>query len=132
MDNLELSQLERYKARLESERLLIMSELEEWLKTQTEQQCQALFSRLRGLSQDDLLEFLQQLEFNQAKKYCKRLRAIDASLCQFELGLYGFCADCEASIEPEQLQRDPTAQRCNACHRQHIISKEKNKHRILL
>lgn len=45
----------------------------------------------------------------------ERLNAVLAALSQLELNLYGICSDCECVIEPEALQLDPAAQRCNKC-----------------
>lgn len=131
MDRQALSRLERFKARLESERQLLLSELEGWLKTQADLACVSLLDQLDTISNDDLLEALSLLENSKASKIRARLQAIDASLCQQELGLYGYCADCEQTIEPELLQRDPTTQRCRTCGDIHQKSK-KAKHRILL
>ena len=44
-----------------------------------------------------------------------RLKRLDAALCQMDLGLYGFCSDCEEPLLPEQLEQDPTLQRCPRC-----------------
>lgn len=131
MDKQALSRLERFKARLGSERQLLLSELEDWLQSQTELACITLFEQLHQLNNDELLESLQQLENPKSSKIRSRLQAIDASLCQLELGLYGYCADCEKTIEPELLQRDPTSQRCRRCDSIHQNSK-KTQHRILL
>lgn len=131
MDKQTLAQLERFQARLESERQLLLSELESWLKQQADFSCVSLLDRLYQLTGDELLEALHGIESSTAKKYRTRLQAIDASLCQLEIGLYGYCADCEQSIEPELLQRDPATQRCKRCDEAH--QKNKNlKHRILL
>lgn len=41
--------------------------------------------------------------------------ALEAALCQLELGLYGLCADCEDPIEDNILSKNITAQRCYKC-----------------
>ncbi len=123
--------LERFQARLESERQLMLSELEIWLRKQQDETCQELLAKLTELNYDQLLESLNEVESPKAQKYKSRLQAIDASLCQLDLGLYGYCADCEQEIEPELIQRDPTRQRCKHCHELHLKSKQK-KTRILL
>jgi RNA polymerase-binding transcription factor DksA len=32
-----------------------------------------------------------------------------------DLGLYGLCSDCEEQLAIEQLEQDPTLQRCPLC-----------------
>ncbi|WP_245621580.1 TraR/DksA family transcriptional regulator [Enterovibrio calviensis] len=44
-----------------------------------------------------------------------RLEKIDAALCSIHTGLYGLCADCEESIDLEDLQSDPAELRCQEC-----------------
>ena len=50
----------------------------------------------------------------------KKLTRLDAAICQLELGLYGLCADCEATIEPSRLTHDPTEQRCSRCEERYL------------
>lgn len=45
----------------------------------------------------------------------QRLEQILAALIQIDLNLYGYCADCEAQIEPELIEQDPAIQRCAKC-----------------
>lgn len=45
----------------------------------------------------------------------KQLKQVDAALCQWQLGLYGLCSDCETALTPEQLWQDPCRQRCEPC-----------------
>lgn len=131
MAKLAPSTLERFKARLTSERSLLLSELNAWLRTQSDVDSIHLLGCMPDLSDDELLETLEEVESAQANKFRSRLQAIEASLCQLELGLYGYCADCEKTIEPERLQRDPTTQRCQHCHELHQ-KKSQKKQRILL
>ena len=132
MDKQALSRLERFKARLESERKVLGSELETWLVAQQQPACDRLLEQLHDIDSEDLFDALKQLESAEATKIRKRLQAIEASLCQLELGLYGYCADCEQAIEPELLQRDATIQRCKACHLLHLENSKNSKHRVLL
>ncbi|WP_116474519.1 transcriptional regulator, TraR/DksA family protein [Zobellella maritima] len=45
----------------------------------------------------------------------KLLKQLDAALCQWRLGLYGLCSDCEAPLTAAQLWQDPCRQRCDHC-----------------
>ena len=48
-----------------------------------------------------------------------RLKQVDAALCQWQLGLYGLCSDCEEQLSEEQLYADPCMQRCGVCEQKH-------------
>ncbi|MBD1388598.1 hypothetical protein IC617_04080 [Neiella sp. HB171785] len=125
------AQLERFKKTLESEHQLLIADLAMALNTIDTDNSRNVLATIKSLSCDDLVELLADEECPEVNRTLKRLRAVDASLCQTELGLYGFCADCEKPIELEMLQRDATVQRCYACdqiHR-HVL---KNNKRILL
>lgn len=53
-----------------------------------------------------------------------RLKQVDAALCQWQLGLYGLCSDCEVQLSEEQLYADPCMQRCGVCEQKHQHSKK--------
>lgn len=55
-----------------------------------------------------------------------RVELIQAALIQFELGLYGYCADCDAPIEAYLLESDPATQRCAGCQN-HTGNKDDSK-----
>ncbi|MCX2767402.1 TraR/DksA family transcriptional regulator [Pseudoalteromonas sp. B530] len=44
-----------------------------------------------------------------------RLMKVEAALCQMEIGQFGYCCDCEQTIELELLEHDPATQRCRSC-----------------
>lgn len=60
----------------------------------------------------ELLEHQVSPSFN---TLINRLNHVEAALCQFDIGQYGYCADCEELIETTRLENDPTEQRCRAC-----------------
>ena len=65
--------------------------------------------------QDQLVELTSRLDLPKVEQSVARLKRIDAALCQMDLGLYGLCSDCEEPLSIEQLEQDPTLQRCPRC-----------------
>ncbi|HEH9430480.1 TPA: conjugal transfer protein TraR [Aeromonas sobria] len=64
---------------------------------------------------DQLVELTSRLDLPKVELSVIRLKRIDAALCQMDLGLYGLCSDCEEQLAIEQLEQDPTLQRCPRC-----------------
>ncbi|MBW8190191.1 hypothetical protein K0504_04005 [Neiella marina] len=126
-----MAKIERFKKTLESERQLLIADLAMALHAVDSTEVQRVLQKLKTLSCDEIVDALADEESQEVNRILNRLRAVDASLAQTELGLYGFCADCEKSIETDMLQRDATTQRCYACDQihKHVI---KNNKRILL
>lgn len=65
--------------------------------------------------QDQLVELTSRLDLPKVEQSVARLKRIDAALCQMDLGIYGLCSDCEEPLAIEQLEQDPTLQRCPRC-----------------
>lgn len=84
------------------------------IETELRQELTAIAPTLVELPLGDIVEQLATSPLCQQAIYQQFVR-LDAAICQLELGLYGLCADCEASIEPARLQADPTEQRCRVC-----------------
>ena len=61
------------------------------------------------------VDFLQDKVYPNLNSRVTRLNKVEAALCQFNLGVYGFCADCEDKISLSKLEKDPTEQRCKLC-----------------
>ena len=45
----------------------------------------------------------------------QRLLKLEAALCQIDIGQFGYCCDCEAQLNIDELTQDPTIQRCQRC-----------------
>lgn len=96
--------------------------LTDWAQTREE-----LIRQLKACRQDDwaqkvercerdqLVDLTSRLDLPGVEHSVARLKRLDAALCQMDLGLYGFCSDCEDPLLPEQLEQDPTLQRCPRC-----------------
>lgn len=106
------------------------------LRKQLEAQLQDLLQRLQlGMSEEErrrlgpynpnllayetLSELLGPATKERLSEELKTLSCIEASLCEFHLGMYGLCSDCEAQIPLELLEKDPTQQRCPECQHHH-------------
>jgi len=64
---------------------------------------------------DQLVDLTSRLDLPKVEQSVASLKRIDAALCQMDLGLYGLCSDCEEPLSIEQLEQDPTLQRCPRC-----------------
>lgn len=64
---------------------------------------------------DQLVELTSRLDLPKVEQSVMRLKRLDAALCQMDLGLYGLCSDCEEPLAIDQLEQDPTLQRCPRC-----------------
>ncbi|HGY1052759.1 TPA: TraR/DksA family transcriptional regulator [Aeromonas salmonicida subsp. pectinolytica] len=64
---------------------------------------------------DQLVDLTSRLDLPKVEQSVASFKRIDAALCQMDLGLYGLCSDCEEPLSIEQLEQDPTLQRCPRC-----------------
>ena len=75
----------------------------------------ALVNDLHSINYSDWPDFLEKHFLLNHEPKLNRLVQLEAALAQFEIGQYGYCADCEEPIELERLDADPAAQRCKRC-----------------
>jgi len=75
----------------------------------------ALVNDLHSINYSDWPDFLEKHFLLNHEPKLHRLVQLEAALAQFEIGQYGYCADCEEPIELELLDADPAAQRCKCC-----------------
>ncbi|WMC11909.1 transcriptional regulator, TraR/DksA family protein [Oceanimonas pelagia] len=78
-----------------------------------------LAARLHAVSPDEWADHPSLAAWPQLQPQLTLLRQADAALCQWQLGLYGLCSDCEAELEPVQLLADPCRQRCDSCEQKY-------------
>ncbi len=71
-------------------------------------------SKVGRLSRMDAIQ-VQAMAKASAERREAVLRNIEAALKRLDAGDYGFCRDCEESINPKRLEFDPTALRCIDC-----------------
>ncbi|MBL1377113.1 transcriptional regulator, TraR/DksA family protein [Zobellella iuensis] len=78
-----------------------------------------LAAALHRLPADEWADYPPLAGYPQLQPQLKLLKQADAALCQWQLGLYGLCSDCEAELTPEQLWDDPCRQRCDPCEQKY-------------
>lgn len=66
------------------------------------------------VSRVDALQ-MQHMALHVARRRDERLALVDGALKRIDKGTYGFCVECEESIDARRLQADPTALRCIKC-----------------
>jgi len=101
--------IEKYKKKLEKERLLLLGELKETEKPTD-------FG-------DDVDHFEEETEEGEAASnqaavgstLKSRLDEIDVALSKFQTGKYGICEMCGREIEPAILDIDPESRFCKSC-----------------
>lgn len=74
-----------------------------------------LHAKLTNEPESDWVALLSEHLGPEYKDLIIRLERLEATQCQFDLGLFGFCSDCEEPIEPHRLEKDVTTQRCARC-----------------
>ncbi|AXT30885.1 conjugal transfer protein TraR [Pseudoalteromonas tunicata] len=76
---------------------------------------QQLAVHLKSSSNENWVELLEHKVSPHFNELIAKLNRIEAALCQFDIGQFGYCADCEEIIELARLENDPTEQRCASC-----------------
>ncbi|WP_338120447.1 conjugal transfer protein TraR [Aeromonas rivipollensis] len=71
--------------------------------------------KVGSCERDQLVDLTSRLDLPKVELSVARLKRLDAALCQMELGLYGLCSDCEEPLAIDQLDQDPSLQRCPRC-----------------
>jgi len=74
-----------------------------------------LAKQIEKMSCDELIEVIDKLNLPSISQKINEISEIDAALNNIQIGLYGFCSDCEEVISAEQLNAQPTTQRCIRC-----------------
>ncbi|MFP2767966.1 transcriptional regulator, TraR/DksA family protein [Oceanisphaera sp. KMM 10153] len=79
----------------------------------------ALAAQLQQVPADEWVDHPPLTAWPQLQPQINALKQVDAALCQWQLGLYGLCSDCEAELTREQLWLDPCRQRCDVCEQKY-------------
>lgn len=106
-------------------RLLAVAEARRHHFLQTLQQLDAaLAATLQALPADEWADHPPLSAWPQLQPHLKTLKQVDAALCQWQLGLYGLCSDCEAELTFEQLYQAPCRQRCTPCEQKYLTTQQ--------
>lgn len=82
--------------------------------------------QLQKVSADDLLELALKIDLPSISHKISTVKSIDAALNNMQIGMYGFCSDCEEPLTSERLHLDPTIQRCQQCESKYQKQKYNN------
>lgn len=85
------------------------------LMISSKQHLNALVEKVDDMNADMLLDSLVNSESHSLNLYKQQIKSLDAALQGMELGIYGFCSDCETELDCEVLFKNPTTQRCPDC-----------------
>lgn len=105
----------QFKQQLLNEYQQLQQNLYQQLAASTEPDAKQLLSSLEFKPVSQWVELVRSAELGLCRRSVDRLEKVEAALCQFDLGLYGYCADCEQIIDQQRLTQDPAEQRCAHC-----------------
>jgi DnaK suppressor protein len=87
----------------------------ETLSHSTHSSHKVLIRQLQNTAPDELVELLSKIEMPAIANTIAKIKSIDAALINIQIGIYGFCADCEKELTFEELLLKPTRERCSEC-----------------
>ncbi|MCP4322487.1 MAG: molecular chaperone DnaK [Alteromonadales bacterium] len=109
------TQLAQFKVQLDAEQAQIRSTIETIFLNSDHASHHLAAKNLSRLSNDELIEFVLKINCTSLSKSIDKLKKLDASLVSIELGMFGFCSDCESELSETLLHKDATIQRCPDC-----------------
>lgn len=119
MVHIDDTQLKIFQAQLLSSLEKLRNEVSEILLNSNHAGHKLAAKQLQKLSNDQLVELTSKLDISSLAHMTTEIKSIDASLNDIDLGLYGFCSDCEAEIAIEKLQENVTTKRCDICEKKY-------------
>jgi DnaK suppressor protein len=112
-------QLKKFQAQLLSSLDILRNDISEILLRSSHAAHKLAAKQLQKLSNDQLVELTSKLDISSLAHKTNKIKSIDASLNDIDLGLYGFCSDCEAEISIQKLQENVTTKRCDICEKKY-------------
>lgn len=119
MPPIDATQLNAYKAQLIASLEKLRNDVSEILMRSNHAGHKMAAKQIQKLSNDQLVELTAKIDLSSIAHKIKEIKSIDASLNDIEMGLYGFCSDCEEEIEITRLTADPTTKRCAVCEKKY-------------
>lgn len=102
-------------AKLEAQLKALSEDIVSNLQQTTEPEHQLLLKKLQSESVQNWPELMSGVYSSTLRQQKAQLEKLEAALSQIQLGMYGYCADCDGAIEPQLLEQDPSRQRCGRC-----------------
>ncbi|ABM03748.1 dnaK suppressor [Psychromonas ingrahamii 37] len=119
MTHINDEQLKNFQAQLLSSLEKLRNDVSDILLSSSHAGHKLAAKQLQKLSNDQLVELTSKLDVSSLAHKTNEIKSIDASLNDIELGLYGFCSDCEAEISIDKLQENVTTKRCDICEKKY-------------
>ncbi|MFM2483408.1 TraR/DksA family transcriptional regulator [Celerinatantimonas sp. YJH-8] len=115
-----------YQVRLENMMATIRKDIIATLLKLPDSKISVTIEDLEYMARADFVDYICAIDSAALEPFRIQLRRIDAALCQYEIGLYGMCSDCEEPIEKQRLEIDPCTQRCEKCEAKHQAKKRQD------
>ncbi|MGB5446562.1 MAG: TraR/DksA C4-type zinc finger protein [Psychromonas sp.] len=115
MAPIEAAQLNAYKGQLIASLEKLRNDVAEILMRSNHSGHKMAAEQIQKIAIDELVEFTLKIDQPAIAHKVKEIQSIDASLNDIEMGLYGFCSDCEEEIELSRLDAAPATKRCETC-----------------
>lgn len=115
-----------YQVRLEKMMATIRTDIIASLQKSPDPKIEMAIEELQNMPRADFVDYICSLNSSNLGAFQTQLRRIDAALCQYEIGLFGICSDCEEPIEKTRLDIDPCVQRCSTCEEKHQAQKRQD------
>lgn len=119
MVHIDDTQLKNFQAQLLSSLEKLRNDVSEILLSSNHAGHRLAAKQLKRLSNDQLVELTSNLNIPSLSHKANQIKSIDASLNDIDLGLYGYCSDCETEISIEKLKENATTKRCDICEKKY-------------
>ncbi|MGY5799007.1 hypothetical protein [Rheinheimera faecalis] len=106
------------KIKLEAELAQLSNDIMTVVTASTQDDYSQLQLLLQTQPQSLWPELLEGKSSGVLKQKQQRLEQVLAALGQFQMGLFGLCAQCDSPISPEALNHDPATLLCDLCQSQ--------------
>jgi DnaK suppressor protein len=126
MIGIDQSQLDQYQNNLTNSLERLRYEISEILLRSNHSSHKLVAKQIVRVNNDELIELIGKLDLPSISHKVIEMSEIDAALNNIQIGLYGFCSDCEEVISAERLNSLPTTHRCLDCETKY--KKQKHNH----
>ena len=110
-----LTQTSKTQLQLNSLRLEVLNNIEGLLNASNSPSHRRLLSILKQSAREEWSNVIDNYVNDDLNELQQQLGKVETAIYQMEQGMYGYCIECEASIEIERLKQDLCTQRCAGC-----------------